>query len=231
MLKLILRTAGALSLALTGYLMLIRPRMLKWGALAEEVERQQPGDDLVPHPLMQTTHAISIEAPVQEVWPWIVQMGQGRGGLYSYEWIENLMKLDIHNANRILPEFQSLEVGDSIPLAPNGMGLTVRQIEPQRALVTGWQIDTRTGKAFDLFAELPDDYMLGSWAFILEAQPDGTTRLVTRLRAAFKPTAVNKLLYRMFWEPGIFIMEQKMLRGIKERAEGRIQPAPEGAAA
>lgn len=229
MLKFLLRFFGAATLAFAGYYAFIRPRILHWGAVPQEVERQQPGDEVVPYPEMQSTHAISIQAPVDAVWPWLVQLGQGRGGMYSYEWLENLMGLDIHNADRILPEFQKLEVGDIIPLAPNGMGLTVKQIEPQRVLVAGWTIDAQNGQSLKDEAPLPENYLIGSWSFILEPQSDGTTRLVTRLRMAFKPTAVNKLLYRMFWEPGIFVMEQKMLRGIKERAETLAQPvaAPE----
>ena len=92
----------------------LRPWYRKWGATDAEVDRSLPGDDLVAYPKGDYTHAITIRASAAEIWPWLVQLGQGRGGFYGYEWIENLVGCQIHNADHIIPEFQHLEVGDSV---------------------------------------------------------------------------------------------------------------------
>ena len=107
--------------------MLLRPlvlrRLRRWGATTAELQRPLPGDDLVPHSRAGYTQAITIRAPVAAVWPWLVQIGQGRGGFYSYEGLENLVGCDIHNAERVLPEFQILASGDLLrPEAAQGQG-------------------------------------------------------------------------------------------------------------
>src|SRR5215470_3516274 len=101
------------------YPALWRTRCLTWGANGGEVSGQMPGDDLMPNPDLQTTRAITVEAPPGAIWPWLVQMGSGRGGAYTYDWIENLFALDMHSASEILPQFQDLKVGDALPLGSN----------------------------------------------------------------------------------------------------------------
>lgn len=202
--------------AFTAYWKLIRPWHLRWGAAEDETQRSFPGDEFLPEAKMVATHAITIEAPPQKVWPWLAQIGQGRGGFYSYDWIENLMGLDIHTADQILPEHQDIKVGDSVPLSPDGFGIPVALLEPERALVlrgdTRLDPDAIPGMA-------AGDYFAATWAFYLEPLPGNRTRLVERWKADWNPTLKNAIFMRLFMEPGAFLMERKMLLGIKQRAE------------
>jgi len=100
----------------TVYWVLVRPRMLNWGATPAEVSRSLPGDDLLPNADAESTMAITIDAPPDAIWPWLRQLGQEQGGFYSYEWAENLVGLDIHNAERIIPDWQTLKIGDAVRL-------------------------------------------------------------------------------------------------------------------
>jgi hypothetical protein len=193
------------------YLLAFRPWHLKWGASEEETARALPSDDMVSQPKMHATHAITIHAPAKEVWAWLVQIGQGRGGFYSYTWIENLMGSGIHNAERILPEYQNLKVGDVVPFTKNGLGMPVAQVDPYKTLVLHG--DTRHGD------ELEMGYMNFSWAFHLEEVDANTTRLIERMRGDWQPSLPLMADKYLLYELGTFIMEQKMLRGIKERAE------------
>jgi hypothetical protein len=136
-------------------------------------------------------------------------MGQGRGGLYSYEWLENLLGCDVHNSDRILPEFQQLSVGDRVRLGPVGYPFfTVAAIEPQRALVL------RAGDPQHEPAPIEE-----SWTFYLEEISPGVTRLLVRDRRSYRPTFTDFVTWQVITEPLDFIMERKMLWGIKERAE------------
>ena len=200
----------------------LRPWRTKWGATDAEVHRSLPGDDLVPHPKWGWTHAITIRASAAEVWPWLVQMGQGRGGMYSYEWLENLVGCDIHNADRIIPEFQHLEVGDGIRLHPK-ISFPVAAIEPGRALVLHVRADTQTGRTFELTDTMPEKYLNWSWVFFLDELDEGTTRLISRSRNDYNPSLGNALIYRVFMEPISFVMSRKMLLGIKRRAEAAAE--------
>jgi len=201
------------------YLLAIRPWHLRWGATGGEVRRPLPGDELVPDPQYETTHAVTIHAPADKIWPWLVQMGQGRGGLYSYDWLENLVGLNIHSADRIIPKFQHLKVGDTIPLAPGGFGPSVVAIEPNQALVLGGAFNPFTGQPVDPNEPGVDAYWSVSWAFVLHELSQRTTRLVVRFRADYKPRVRLGLTVQLPLEPAHFIMERKMLLGIKERAE------------
>jgi len=196
-------TLGAL------YWTAVRPWHRTWGATADEVGRPLPGDQLVPSPDASSTHAIRIHAPAEEVWPWLVQLGQGRGGFYSYDWLENLVGADVHNADRIVPEYQELAVGDVVRLAPENYVVAVAesaplvaQLDPERALVL----------------RSPTNPPTWTWAFVLEPVDEGTTRLVVRTRSLTESTE-DVLTQVLFWEPAQFVMERKMLQGIKERVE------------
>jgi hypothetical protein len=213
--SLISLVAAAAGAALT-YLLIVRPWHLRWGAADEEVAAAYPGDELVPRPRWVGTHAITIDAPLEKVWPWLAQMGQGRGGFYSYTWIENLMGADIQNSQRILPEFQNIKVGEQVPLASGGFGVPVALVEPGHLLVLHG--DTRQGSSAIPITK-PGEFWNVSWAFYLQPLPGGRTRLVERFRADWTPTWQNHLYMRLFLEPGSFIMERKMLLGIKQRAE------------
>jgi hypothetical protein len=174
---------------------------LSYGATEEEVARELPGDELLPRPDLVSTRAVTIEADPSEVWPWLVQMGSGRGGGYTYDWIENLFGLDMHSADAILPQFQQLAVGDVLPLGPGGPGVCVEICDPERTLAFR-SIDGAWVWTFNLFG-----YWLG-------------TRLISRNRIATPGTVwPRRLVNRMVMEPGSLVMERRMLLGIKERAE------------
>jgi hypothetical protein len=195
---------GALAIAATILSSpLSRPWYSKWGATEPEVNMSLPGDDQVPNPVLVSTRAITILAPADAIWPWLVQMGQGRGGLYSYERLENLVGCDMHNADRIIPEHQNLKIGDKVRLVPEGRDLyfVVSAIEPDRAII--------------LFGDDPPT----TWAFILEPIDENTTRLIIRWRQDYEPTPGNVLGWRVFTDPITFVMERKLLQGIKARAE------------
>ena len=104
--------------AAAAYILLARPRQLRWGATDQESDEPLPGDDLIADPDLTATRAITIRASADQVWPWIAQLGQGRGGFYSYDFLENLVGCNIHSADRIVPEWQDVEVGDEVKLAP-----------------------------------------------------------------------------------------------------------------
>jgi len=199
------------------YALLIRPWHLRWGADEGEVDLTLPGDDLVPTPRLNATHAVTIQASPSEVWSWLVQIGQGRGGFYSYDWIENMMGLDIHTTNRILNHHQRLEVGDLIPLASDGYALPVAIVDPGKVLVLHG--DTRIDPQETIPKLNPGDYLSVNWGFYLFEQDNGSTRLVERWRADWNSSFQNTFFYRLFLEPGAFVMERKMLLGIKHRAE------------
>ena len=183
---------------------LSRPWYSKWGATESEVESSWFGDEQVPEPNLENTRAITIQAPAEAVWPWLVQMGQGRGGLYSYVRLENMAGCEMENAGRINPEHQDLEVGDQVRLAPEGRGpaFVVRAIEPGRAIILG------------------GDEPPTSWGFILEPIDEYSTRLITRYRQKYERTFGNTLMWRVITDPIHFVMERKMLQGIKRRVEG-----------
>lgn len=176
---------------------------LTWGATSDEVTRTMPGDELLAEPDIVATRAIAIAAGPEQVWPWLVQLGPGRGGAYTYDWIENLLGLDMHSANTILPEFQSLSVGDVFALGAKGPRMRVAILDPERTLV---------------FASEDGRWV---WAFGLYPATNGV-RLVSRNRIATPDATMPTRLFNwMIMEPGSWVMERKMLLGIKERAEGR----------
>ncbi len=160
-----------------------------------------PGDDLLPRPDLLATRAITIEAPASAIWPWLVQMGSGRAGAYTYDWIENLLGLDMHSADQILPQFQDLKAGDVLPAGSTGPGMRVEILEADRALVVRSQDENWV------------------WAFCLHPYGE-VTRLVSRNRIAAPGASLFRRAFNLLvMEPGSLIMERKMLLGIKERAE------------
>jgi hypothetical protein len=178
-----------------------RRRFVTWGAMPEEVTGALPGDDLLPDAGLVSTRAVTIDAAPSAVWPWLVQMGSGRGGAYTYDWIENLFGLNMHSADEILPQFQHLAVGDTLPLGSKGPAMRVEICEPERTLAF---------RSAD-----------GAWVWIFELRPDRAgTRLISRNRISPPGTSrVARLLYDVVMAPGSLIMERRMLHGIKQRAE------------
>lgn len=193
--------AAAAGLAAVAYPLLLRRWCLTWGATTDEVARAIPGDDLLPRPDICSTRAVTIDAPPAAIWPWLVQMGSGRGGAYTYDWIENLFGLDMHSADEILPEFQYLRVGDLLPLGDKGPRLRAEVVDRDQTL---------TLRSED-----------GNWVWAFALYPEAThTRLVSRNRIAVQAATVAHRLTDLFvMEPGSLVMERKMLLGIKERAE------------
>jgi hypothetical protein len=196
----------------------LRPRTLSWGATDDEADRVLPGDELVPDAMYVTTRAVTIHAPAEAVFPWLVQLGQNRGGFYTYDVLENLFHLDIHSADRIHPEWQELRPGaDYVSLDPQQtMKMTIVELEAPHAMVI------RTG-APDEEPQPPGDFfkgeIAGTWAFIVKPLDPGTSRLIVRWRAAWRPTAAARLAAPALLEPVHFIMERGMMLGIKKRAE------------
>jgi hypothetical protein len=208
--------AAAAGLGLAVYVLAVRPWHRRWGAADEEVASPMPGDELVARANFHTTRAISVAAPPSAVWAWLVQIGQGRAGFYSYDFLENLMGLDIHSSHQIRSELQDLQVGDTIAVEPGGSGFQVAALEPNRLLLAYIGGET-PGEMGDVFARAG---AASSWSFLLKEQVGGGTRLVVRWRARWPLFGSGMgLLIWLALEPVEFLMEQRMMRGIKQRAE------------
>jgi hypothetical protein len=193
--------------AAAGYRLLGRPAQLRWGATNDELEAALVGDDLVASADQIATRAITVRAVPDEVWPWVAQLGQSRGGFYSYDFLENLIGCEIHSADRINPEWQDLAAGDQVALAP-GTALNVAVSEPGRTLVL------RGGIPLGASASPPYDF---TWAFSLVGLPGGATRLLVRERYGYLRSWTSLLVEPV--EAVSFLMTRKMLRGIRARAE------------
>jgi len=209
-------------LAIAGTVVLspvLAPWYRKWGATAEEAQRALPGDELVLHPRSQITCALTVQAPLKGVWPWLVQLGCQRAGWYSYDLLDNGGQ---PSADRILPEHQHLVVGDNVLLTPKGpLAMPVVVLEPETALILGGTLDTRAGVGVSPGDPLPEAYYTGINAFVLEQAGAKATRLIFRQRLDWSPALANMLMYRVFLEPTSFVMARRMLKGIKHRAEAR----------
>lgn len=223
--KLYWLAGGALAAEIASYL-LWRPKMLRWGATADEASEPLPGDDRTPHPRIQSTRAVTIDAPPERVWPWLMQMGIGRAGFYTHDWVERLMfrarYVDgRHSATRIHPELAPLKVGGSVPMGA-GAFAAVSEVKPY-------------------------EYLVAQETFVLRPLPGGRTRLITRYRGmgflspaahAVRPDAgpgPRLIRFAVLHVPGadlairaldFFVgdplhhyMETGMLTGIKARAE------------
>jgi hypothetical protein len=191
-------TSGALLVALGGvYRRLLRGPILTWGATPEEAAARLPGDDLLEEADGVATRAITIAAPRSAVWPWLAQMGPSpRGGAYTYDRIENLFGLNMHSADRVIPEFQHPEIGEGFGFGANRMSYAI--VEPEHVLA----IRSADGNWV--------------WTFVLDEQEAGT-RLISRNR--FRLPKLRDKLGMIPMEPGSLVMERKMLLGIKQRAE------------
>jgi hypothetical protein len=175
----------------------LRPRVLEWGATEEEARSRLPGDELLNDADGVATRAIAIEAPASAVWPWLVQMGPSpRGGAYTYDWIENLLGLNMHSTDQVLPAFQHPAIGDTIGYGANRMRIEL--IDPERALA--WRSDDGNWV----------------WSFVLREE-GGVTRFISRNR--FRLPNLFARLAMVLMEPASLVMERKMLLGIKHRAE------------
>jgi len=182
---------------------LLTPRMDRWGATDQEIKATYPGDELLDKPASFVNHAVTIHAKPDQIYPWIVQLGAGKSGYYSYTWLETyLLNCPLVNADRIHPEWQDLKVGDEVKMCPKQPGpppYAVAMLKPNQAVVLGHQ---ENGRWVDV------------WQFVIIPQPDGSSRLILRTRT----NAVGG-----FWDvihPGVFVMERGLLLGVRDRAQG-----------
>ena len=199
---------GAAWLLYSAAVVLVRPIYLHWGTTPSERTVPLLGDDMTPGATYRVDHAITIHAPADSVWPWLVQLGQNRGGFYSYSWLERLAGDDVHNADRIHPEWQRLAQGDTIRAVQPGylagrlgqLGWRVSELDPGRGM-----------------------YLENWGAFVLQPVDSTTTRLIIRTRGAPNPPTVASVvlgpLSVFLFEPAHFIMQRGMMRGIRARAE------------
>ena len=205
---------GVVAVGAGAWRALVTPWQSRWGATDAEVRTALPGDELVADPAAQVTRAITIAAPPEAVWPWVAQMGADRGGFYSYECLENLFGLGIHNADEIVPEWQHRDVGDLVVADRKGTGgWYVTQLVPGQAMVL-LVADVRAGRPLRRDEGLKWEFM---WSFVVRPAPGGGTRLIIRERTGF-----GSRLTRIAMSPiGFvsFVMTRAMLRGIKTRAE------------
>jgi hypothetical protein len=184
----------------------VRARQLCWGATHEEATETLPGDEILAAADLTATRAVTIDAGADRVWPWIAQLGQGRGGFYSYDWLENLVGCDIHSAHRVVPQWQHVEVGDEVRLHPQ-VSLIVASVESGHSLILRGGVP---------MGSTPPPYDF-TWDFVLRAAPGGGTRLIVR----------ERYRYVRRWAPLLvepvsmvsFLMSRRMLRGIRSRSE------------
>jgi hypothetical protein len=201
------RLFGLGTLAAAAYAFVIRPWMLRWGSTVEERARPLPGDDIEPGAKYVTTRAVTIKAPAQAIWPWLIQMGQDRAGSYTHNWVERVLQSGIPDTSVIRPEWQHLEVGDLMrtnrDIGGRPMGWPVAVIEPGRSLVVSSQ-------------SMP----AGSYAFVIDPIDAGTSRLIVRDRARWKWTEWP--FAALVYEPLHAYMETGLISGVRRRAEAAV---------
>jgi hypothetical protein len=197
---------GMVALAATAiaYLKAYRPWQLRWGATDAELGRALPGDDLVDSPTFDATRAITIGAPPAQVWPWLVQVGVNRAGWYSYDLLDNLGR---PSARQVIPDLQPIRPGDLLPMSPDGQhGIRVHDLDPPHWMIWGTPGDT-------------------SRVWVLDALPDGSTRLITRVRSdpRWRPSS---LAFAVMLEFADFPMIRRMLLNLRARIEAAAATEP-----
>jgi hypothetical protein len=189
----------AVALPVIGFFALYRPWHLMWGSTREEVARGMPGDEVVLDPTFSATRAVTVEGHPEAIWPWIVQIGFGRAGWYSYDVLDNLGH---HSAERIIPELQHIEVGDLIPVGPGeNAGMRIKAFKPNQWVL--WS----------------EPNQVTTWVWSLEPTPSGHTRLITRVRSRSSWRHPTTAIWLLLVEVADFPMMRKCLLGIKRRAE------------
>ncbi|MCL4262893.1 MAG: hypothetical protein KJ069_06745 [Anaerolineae bacterium] len=207
--RILLMIAGVWAVGTAVYLLFLWPWMKTWGATEDEIEATLPGDDIVPNANLRSTKGITIQAPPAAIYPWLLQLGVDRGGMYSYDWLENLFGLNVHTTDQIMPEYQNVQVGDFWRFTPKdyvlnpGPGLYVKQLVENEAVLLCFGMEGQ--------AEEP---CIDTWQLVLVPQADGSTRLLLRSNMAMEPELPIKLTYFVQ-----FLMERKMLLTLRGRAE------------
>ena len=207
----VLAVVSALVASGVVYFAFVRPKVRGWGLDPHEAELPLPGDELIDEPTHVETRGITIHAPVSKVWPWLVQMGFGRAGWYSYDMMDGKS-----GASAIMPEFQELKVGDIMPTHPGG-GFLVKVVEAEQALVL--YTDTallRSQSGREENESYPE--IQASWAFYLQPE-DGGTRLIERFRAKTPGSGPATVVLGEIMGTGIVLMTRKQMLSIKERVE------------
>lgn len=221
----ITRVLGRLSLALTvalgAYFFAFRPRMIRWGATDEELQRPYPGADLIPGGRRSGTMAVTIDAPPARVWPWLLQMGYGRGGWYSWDHLDNWGRSSV---NELHPEWQQVRVGDRLPSMPdNAAWWEVAALEPERFLGLRATIDLR-GRPYPPDRR-PKAFTDSLWGFQLEELPGARTRLIVSGYWAMKPEWAHTLSNLLLLEPTHWIMQMRQFQNLKRLATRDVPSA------
>lgn len=213
-----LALASTLAAILSAFLMVIRPWYLRWGATDAETRRTLPGDEIIPDAAGQETRAITIHAPAHKVWPWVAQLGQDRAGFYSFDLLENLVGCEMPATDVLDARQQTWRLGDKLWMYPprkaGGAGFaTLRTFVPGRVLGFGTRL-------FGTPLSAPEN---GSWSFVLEPLDAYTTRLLVRGRSAPGRSLLGTAFDRLLFEPAHFVMERRMMIGLKELAEDGVR--------
>jgi hypothetical protein len=193
----------------------------RWWAVAGSTPAERtaplPGDDLVPDAPLVSTRAIDIDAAADVAWAWLIQIGQDRGGFYSHTWLENLIGCRMRNADRIVTEWQHRAVGDGVWIHPRAEPLRVTHVDPPRSLVLLGATSAGDGP------DAAGRHTRSSWAFVLEPRGSAASRLIVRTRSDWPPSVLHAALWRGIIDPGHFVMERTMMRGLARRA-ARTEP-------
>jgi hypothetical protein len=218
-LQLARRAAGSAALLNVAYRATLRPRLATWGASDQEVRASLPGDDILPVGAPSTTMGTTIGAPPAAVWPWLVQMGCGRAGWYSHDRLDNGGR---PSAERIVPDWQRVSLGDRLSSDPSGKNrfwFTIEGIYPEHALILRASIDLRTGRPYDLSHGRPAAYSDSTWAFVLHELPGSRTRLLARTRTDASPLWRAVPMSLVVGLPSHAVMQARQFRNLKRLAE------------
>jgi proline iminopeptidase len=219
------RTATFLVASLGAYALVVRPRLIRWGATDDEVAGPYPGEEIIPGgQRSSSTMAVTIDAPPSQVWPWLVQMGCKRAGWYSWDHLDNW---GFASAKRIHPEWQDVSVGDHLPSMPDGsQWWEVAALEPERFLGLRASVDLHHGRPFDPKGTRPRYYTDSLWGFLLEALPSMRTRLVVSGYWALEPRWLQPVATVLLLEAAHWIMQMRQFENLKRRAEAAAMRAP-----
>jgi len=202
--------AGAAIMTLAWLTPFLRPARSHWGLSAEDASIPRPGDELISEPRWSWTHAVTLEAPSEQVWPWVAQIGADRAGFYSYQWLENVVGCNLHNAEAIHPHMAHT-TGDQLVLHPKLPPLDVVAVDPGRSLIAFAKPDQRARAEGRPWAA-------ASWAFLVESLGSGRCRVVSRFRSDCSDDLATRLQQGPSQlEPVGFAMDRRMLLGIRER--------------